>query len=323
MISIIVMSQTSKSSPYFKTSRQTTCELIICRFPSGSAGSSDSDSCERFVNCDSAIRIHNSKMDTHDIILTVACGAAAQSSWWTMSTAAAYLYFLMPNVTPSFWVALVFGCGGGLSALLTFILPPRVQHTAESTQAIASFVLQAAATGAILAVCVLHTHVFGSTSRTVAEQQALLSVVAALFFVASMASFRAQEILNGVLNGYGKDYVPWFWRGGTVCALLMGCLQLILRTLVPKSEAGITFLGVGTFISLCGVPAFAAIRRPVAERQPLLADQVQVPDKGKSLTAWEVFVVGRVPLICAGVDFGYMMVRLISETLCAPDCSLT
>jgi hypothetical protein len=194
-------------------------------------------------------------MQVADIATTLMCGAAAQASWWTVATAAAYLYYLMPDAKPSFWISVIFGCGGGLSALFTFSLPACVQHTGEWAQANVSYMTQCAATAAILIVCAVAG---GDLSEP--KQMRLLSIVCALFFVASMASFRAQEIINGVLNTYGGDYVRWFWIGGTACALFMGFLQLILRKTMTTAAGGVAFLGVGATLSLLGIPAFALLR---------------------------------------------------------------
>jgi hypothetical protein len=251
-------------------------------------------------------------MRSVDIAATLVCGTAAQASWWTVATAAAYLYYLMPDVKPSFWIGVVFGCGGGMSALLTFVLPARVQHTMQRTQAVVSYVVQAAATVAILVACAV-----AGDEMDKPGQQRLLDIVCALFFVASMASFRAQEILNGVLNTYGGDFVRWLWIGGTACALFMGCLQFILRSATTTETAGVAFLAVGAFASLMGIPAFALLRkgrhetRPLSapnETRPLITNAPSNEAQAVTLRAWDVFVVGRVPFVCAAVDFGYMMV---------------
>lgn len=255
-----------------------------------------------------------------DVVMTAVSGAAAQASWWTVATAAAYLYFLMPDVKPSFWIGVVVGCGGGLSALLTFLLPPWVQHWHQWTQINLSYLLQAVATVGIIVVCTR-----AGDHLTQDDQQLLLYEVCGIFFVASMASFRAQELLNGVLSTYGNQlYVQWFWIGGTACALFMGALQLTLRLVMSSATAGVAFLGVGAYISLLGIPAFLVLRKhsqEPEEEQPLLtndadaaATAVPLQVSGQTLTAWDVLVVGRIPFFCAAMDFGYMMVRTCART---------
>eukprot|EP00052_Salpingoeca_macrocollata_P023165 m.203308 g.203308 ORF g.203308 m.203308 type:complete len:431 (+) comp21976_c2_seq1:54-1346(+) len=223
-------------------------------------------------------------------LLGALSGCAAQASWWTFSTAAPLLAHHMPDLAPAFAVGLTFGFVGLAYALVPFAAPGlRSAEAHLGRHAKVGFVVQGALTAAVAALFAAADALFGAVERrSYHQQQTLLAVVCVLFGGASLASFRCQENMNGLLGKLQLGQSVWV--GGVSCALILGLLQVLLRPVagVSAGTSGVVFLATGAVLSLLGLPAIFWLDQPAARgaRQALLNNPDQDPDqRGSRSTA--------------------------------------
>lgn len=235
-----------------------------------------------------------------------------------MATAADVFGTLLPELKSSFWIGLVFGIVGLLYpvtiGLTITTFGDRYMAAATSgedqtrrhgklcaVQATVSLVLQAIATAAIGIAAFVHSPLSPSDPDD-DGQKTLLIVILALFVVASLASFSAQESLNALAAPKKLDRQVWV--GGVTCALIFGLLRLGLSyTRLGVRSTGLIYLITSAAISLCSVVGVRLLtsKQLAPDQRPL---NVADTDAERLPTRWRLFRDEiTVPGFVMGADF--------------------